>query len=83
MAISESRPSNPEVENENLRVPAGDGGKAPRPATEPPGEESSVRTPKTQTDPGSGEPDQAAWAYWAFDSLAAPGAGDGEHCRVR
>lgn len=55
MATSESRPSNPEVENENLRVPAGDGGKAPRPATEPPGEESSVRTPKTQTDPGSGE----------------------------
>jgi hypothetical protein len=55
MATSRDRPSNPEVENENLRAPAGDGGKAPRPATEPPGEGASVRTPKTRTDPGSGE----------------------------
>ena len=49
-----ARPSNPEVENENLRKPATDG-QAPRPATEPPGSKSSVNTPKTETDPGSGE----------------------------
>lgn len=49
------RPSNPEVEHENQRAnPHGDG-KPPRPATEPAGAESSVDTPKTRTDPGSGE----------------------------
>lgn len=51
--MTDQRPSNPETENENLR-PAGDG-QAPRPATEPPGSKSSVQTPKTETDPGSGE----------------------------
>ena len=49
-----NRPSNHEVENENQRTPAADG-QAPRPATEPPGAKSSVTTPKTETDPGSGE----------------------------
>lgn len=51
--MTEERPSNRETENDNLR-PAGDG-KAPRPATEPPGSKGSVQTPKTETDPGSGE----------------------------
>ena len=49
----QTRPSNPETENENLR-PAGDG-KAPRPATEPKGSQGSSDSPKTETDPGSGE----------------------------
>jgi hypothetical protein len=49
------RPSNREVEHENQRPnPRGDG-KPPRPATEPVGAENSVTTPKTRTDPGSGE----------------------------
>lgn len=61
----QGRPSNREVENENQR-PApdpntgsadqgGDEGKAPRPATEPRGAEGSSDSPKTRTDPGSGE----------------------------
>lgn len=54
----QGRPSNREVENENQR-PARDadqgGGKAPRPATEPRGAEESSDSPKTRTDPGSGE----------------------------
>ncbi|MDH4386661.1 MAG: hypothetical protein QE280_14600 [Caulobacter sp.] len=48
-----SRPSNHEIENENLR-PAGDG-KPPRPATEPAGVGNPVDSPETVTDPGSGE----------------------------
>ncbi len=54
---TQDRPSNREVENENQRPSeAGDGGgKAPRPATEPRGAEDSSISPKTQTDPGSGE----------------------------
>lgn len=51
--MSDPRPRNREVENENLR-PDRDG-VAPRPATEPDGARNSVRTPKTRTDPGSGE----------------------------
>ena len=47
------RPRNRETENENLR-PSKDG-EPPRPATEPKGSEESVQTPKTETDPGSGE----------------------------
>lgn len=47
----QDRPSNREVENENQR-PARSG-KPPRPATEPRGAETS--SPKTRTDPGSGE----------------------------
>ena len=49
----QERPSNREVENENQR-PA-PGGKPPRPATEPRGAEGSSDSPKTRTDPGSGE----------------------------
>ena len=52
-ATPQERPDNREVENENLK-PAGDG-KPPRPATEPAGSEKSTQTPKTATDPGSGE----------------------------
>ena len=51
--MPDPRPKNREVENENLR-PAPDGG-APRPTTEPAGSEESVRSPETETDPGSGE----------------------------
>jgi hypothetical protein len=47
------RPSNREVENENQR-PAPEGG-PPRPATEPHGAEDSTQSPKTRSDPGSGE----------------------------
>ena len=61
-SLTPDRPSNPEVENENQRPskgvnqPAGqEGGKAPRPATEPAGAENSSDSPKTRTDPGSGE----------------------------
>lgn len=49
------RPSNREVENENQRPAPGADGKAPRPATEPRGAEGSSDSPKTRTDPGSGE----------------------------
>ena len=59
---NQDRPSNREVENENQRPAEGvdqgadrDGGQAPRPATEPVGAEDSSTSPKTRTDPGSGE----------------------------
>ena len=48
------RPSNREVENENQKSPSREG-KPPRPATEPHGAADSTRSPKTETDPGSGE----------------------------
>ena len=61
-SLNPDRPSNPEVENENQRPSKGEGrgtgqgdGKAPRPATEPVGAENSSDSPKTRTDPGSGE----------------------------
>ena len=61
-SLTPDRPSNPEVENENQRPTTGvdqasdrDGGKAPRPATEPVGSKGSSDSPKTRTDPGSGE----------------------------
>ena len=61
-SLTPDRPSNPEVENENQRPSTGvdqgankAGGKAPRPATEPAGSEGSSDSPKTRTDPGSGE----------------------------
>ena len=47
------RPSNREVENENQRPTRQEG--PPRPATEPQGADDSTRSPKTRTDPGSGE----------------------------
>ena len=49
------RPSNRETENEDLK-PAGQG-RPPRSAAEPRGSEGSARTPKTKTDPASGEQD--------------------------
>jgi hypothetical protein len=52
--MTDKRPDNREVENENVR-PAGDG-QPPRPATEPPGAKRSQQTPKTMTDPGTGAP---------------------------
>lgn len=61
-SLAPDRPSNPEVENENQRPSKGvdqganqGGGKAPRPATEPAGAQNSSDSPKTRTDPGSGE----------------------------
>lgn len=47
------RPSNHEIETENQRD--GRDGHAPRPATEPEGSEGSSDSPKTETDPASGE----------------------------
>jgi hypothetical protein len=41
--------------DEDLRPP-GKEGRPPRPATEPRGAEGSTRTPKTATDPATGEP---------------------------
>ena len=57
----QNRPSNREVENENQRPAQGvdkgadRDGQAPRPATEPRGAKGSSDSPKTRTDPGSGE----------------------------
>lgn len=51
--MTDQRPENRETENENLRP--GKPGEPPRPATEPAGSKGSVQTPKTDTDPGSGE----------------------------
>jgi hypothetical protein len=51
---SSDRPSNREVEQENQQAASRDG-QPPRPATEPPGAADSSRSPKTETDPGSGE----------------------------
>lgn len=48
------RPSNREVEHEDQQKAHRDG-QPPRPATEPPGAADSARSPKTRTDPGSGE----------------------------
>jgi hypothetical protein len=51
---SSDRPSNREVENENQQSTPRDG-QPPRPATEPRGAADSSPSPKTRTDPGSGE----------------------------
>ena len=48
------RPSNREVEHENQQTASPDG-RPPRPATEPRGAAGSSQSPKTETDPGSGE----------------------------
>ncbi|PZR33543.1 MAG: hypothetical protein DI526_13330 [Caulobacter segnis] len=48
------RPSNREVEQENQRTDSPEG-QPPRPATEPPGAAGSSQSPKTETDPGTGE----------------------------
>ena len=47
------RPKNRETENEDLKESPGGG--PPRPATEPDGSEGSAQTPKTATDPATGE----------------------------
>jgi hypothetical protein len=47
---SADRPKNPEVQTENQGE-----GHPPRPATEPPGSQGSTRSPKTATDPATGE----------------------------
>ena len=55
---AQGRPSNREVETENQRSSGGANAatvKPPRPATEPRGAEGSSDSPKTRTDPGSGE----------------------------
>ena len=51
---SDKRPSNREVEDENLRLPEHEG-EPPRPATEPAGAKESTRSDKLKHDPGSGE----------------------------
>ena len=51
---SDERPTNREVENENLRLPEHEG-EPPRPATEPAGAKESARSSKLKHDPGSGE----------------------------
>lgn len=53
-ASPSARPSNREVEQENQQTSAPDG-HPPRPATEPPGAADSSQSPKTETDPGTGE----------------------------
>lgn len=53
-ATNAARPSNREVEHENQKATPQDG-EPPRPATEPAGAEDSTQSPKTRTDPGSGE----------------------------
>jgi hypothetical protein len=50
----DKRPTNREVENENMRLPEHEG-EAPRPATEPVGAKESTRSDKLKHDPGSGE----------------------------
>jgi len=49
-----NRPKNPEVENEDVKVPA-TSGKPPRSASEPRGSERAARKAPTATDPASGE----------------------------
>ncbi len=51
---SPERPKNREIENEDLK-PDRHEGRPPRSATEPRGSEGSARTPKTRSDPASGE----------------------------
>jgi hypothetical protein len=50
---ADNRPSNIETQNEDLK-PSGEG-RPPRQASEPRGSEGSARTPRTRTDPASGE----------------------------
>jgi hypothetical protein len=46
-----------QTENENQRLPAREG-EAPRPATEPRGEEGSSNSGETATDPATGTPNE-------------------------
>ena len=52
--MSDRRPDNREVENEQAKPQPSPGG-PPRPATEPAGSKGSVQNPHTETDPGTGE----------------------------
>lgn len=52
--MTDPRPDNRNVENENLRTPPGEG-EPPRPATEPQGSEGSSNSGETETDPATGE----------------------------
>ena len=52
--MSGDRPNSQVTENENLKP-----GSPPRPATEPKGSEGSSKSPKTATDPATGEPNHS------------------------
>lgn len=52
--MTDPRPDDREVENENQR-PDGEG-RPPRPATEPAGSEGSSNSGDTETDPATGKP---------------------------
>lgn len=52
MSDPESRPTEPARNRDEDLKP----GRPPRPATEPAGSKGSSTTPKTQTDPATGEP---------------------------
>jgi hypothetical protein len=51
--VTDQRPENKSVENENLRLDKA--GEPPRPATEPKGSEGSSNSGETATDPATGE----------------------------
>jgi len=51
--MTDARPDNRKVENENLRPD--ENGQPPRPATEPKGSEGSSNSGETATDPATGE----------------------------
>ncbi len=53
-APSTDRPKNLETEQEDAKIPRSEG-RPPRAASEPRGSEGSARTPKTRSDPASGE----------------------------
>ena len=52
--MTDSRPDDRKVENENQRAPARDG-EPPRPATEPRGSEGSSNSGETRTNPATGQ----------------------------
>ena len=52
--MTDARPDDRKVENENQRPPSRDG-QPPRPATEPRGAEGSSNSGETETDPATGE----------------------------
>ncbi|HBI18776.1 MAG TPA: hypothetical protein DDY79_05535 [Brevundimonas sp.] len=54
MTMTDSRPDDRKVENENLRPDKP--GEPPRPATEPQGSKGSSNSGETETDPATGKP---------------------------
>lgn len=52
--MTDARPDDRKVENENQRTPPREG-QPPRPATEPRGSEGSSNSGETETDPATGE----------------------------